>query len=228
MKKTAFRAGSSGLYEFTRMPFRLTNASASFSHLMEMCIGNQQYITLLFYLDDICVFAETADQMLDRIQFTFSRLKEFNLEIKPTKSFFFQAEVNFLGHILSQKGVSPNPEKVEQICDWHVPTSSMEVHSFIGLASYYHRFIPNFAKWAGPLYTLIIPASTKYKVQVGIMKKSEIPEFVWSKECQEGFDKLKEAITTAPILAYPGYSKPFFLETDASLRGVGSGVVSEK
>ena len=80
MKKTAFRAGSSGLYEFTRMPFGLTNAGASFCHLMEMCIGDQQYITLLFYLDDICVFAETADKMLDRIQFTFGRLKELNLK----------------------------------------------------------------------------------------------------------------------------------------------------
>ena len=227
MKKTAFRAGSSGLYEFTRMPFGLTNAGASFCHLMEMCIGDQQYITLLFYLDDICVFAETADQMLDRIQFTFNRLKEFNLKIKPKKSFFFQAEVNFLGHILSQKGVSPNPEKVEKISDWPVPTSSKEVHSFIGLASYYCRFIPNFAKWAGPLHALIILASTKYKVQVGIMKKSEILEFIWSKECQEGFDKLKEALTTAPILAYPDYSKPFLLETDASLRGLGA-VLSQK
>ena len=132
MKKTAFRAGSSGLYEFMRMPFELTNASASFCHLMEMCIGDQQYITLLFYLDDICVFAETADQMLDRIQFTFNRLKEFNLKIKPKTSFFFQAEVNFLGHVLSQKRVSPNPEKVEKICDWPVHTSSKEVHSFIG------------------------------------------------------------------------------------------------
>ena len=136
IKKTAFRAGSSGLYEFMRMPFGLTNAGASFCHLMEMCIGDQQYITLLFYLDDICVFAETADQMMDRIQFTFSRLKEFNLKIKPKKSFFFQAKVNFLGHILSQKGVSPNPEKVEKIHDWPVPTSSKKVHSFIGLASY--------------------------------------------------------------------------------------------
>ena len=79
MKKTACRAGLSGLYEFTRMPFGLTDAGASFCHLMEMCIGNQQYITI-FYLDDICVFAETADQMLDRIQFTFNRLKEFNLK----------------------------------------------------------------------------------------------------------------------------------------------------
>ena len=86
MKKTAFGVGSSELYEFMRMPFGLTNAGASFCHLMEMCIGDQQYITLLFYLDDICIFAETADQMLDRIQFTFNRLKEFNLKIKPKKS----------------------------------------------------------------------------------------------------------------------------------------------
>ena len=123
--------------------------------------------------------------------------------------------------------MSLNPEKVEKIHDWPVPTSSKEVHSFIGLASYYRRFIPNFVKWAGPLHALIIPASTKYKVRVGIMKKSEIPEFVWSKECQEGFDKLKEALTTAPILAYPNYSKPFLLETDASLRGLGA-VLSQK
>ena len=164
MKKTTFRAGSSGLYEFTRMPFGSTNAGASFCHLMEMCISDQQYITLLFYLNDICIFAETADQMLDRIRFTFNRLKEFNLKIKPKKSFFFQAEVNFLGHILSQRGVSPNPEKVEKIHDWPVPTTSKEVHSFIGLASYNCRFIPNFVKWAGPLHALIILALTKYKV----------------------------------------------------------------
>ena len=164
MKKTAFRAGSSGLYEFTRMPFGLTNAGASFCRLMEMCIGDQQYITLLFYLDDICVFVETADQMLDRIQFTFGRLIEFNLKIKPKKSFFFQAEVNFLGHILSKKGVSPNPEKVAKIKDWPIPKTPKEVHSFVGLASYYLRFIPNFAKWAGPLHGLIIPAAIQQKV----------------------------------------------------------------
>ena len=86
MKKTAFRAGSSGLYEFMRMPFGLTNTGTSFCHLMQMCIGNQQYITLLFYLDHICIFTETADQMLDRIQFTLNRLKEFNLKIEPKKS----------------------------------------------------------------------------------------------------------------------------------------------
>ena len=115
--KTAFRVGSSGLYEFTHMPFGLTNAGASFCRLMEMCIGDQQYITLLFYLDNICIFAEMADQMLDCIELIFSHLKEFNLKIKPKKLHFFQTSVTFLGHILSADGILPNPEKVTKIKD---------------------------------------------------------------------------------------------------------------
>ena len=103
--KTAFRVGSSGLFEFTHMPFGLTNAGASFCRLMEMVIGDQQFVTLLFYLDDICIFANSADQMLDRIELVFSRLKQYQLKIKPKKSFFFQTEVSFLGHVLSAKGI---------------------------------------------------------------------------------------------------------------------------
>ena len=87
--KTAFRAGSTGFYEFLRMPFGLTNAGASFCHLMEMCIGDQQYVTLLFYLDDICVFAENADDMLDQVELVFQRLYAIceNLKVKPKKIF---------------------------------------------------------------------------------------------------------------------------------------------
>ena len=162
--KTAFCAGSRGLYEFTGMPFGLTNAGTSFCRLMEMCIGDQQYVTLLFYLDDICIFVETANQMLDHIELVFSHLKEFNLKIKPKKSYFFQTNVTFLGHILSANGVSPNPEKVAKVKDWPTPTTPKEVHSFVGLASYYRRFIPNFTKWAGPLHALIVPASFKQKI----------------------------------------------------------------
>ena len=94
-----------------------------------MVIGDQQFVTLLFYLDDICIFTNSADQMLDRIELAFSRLKQYQLKIKPKKSFFFQTEVSFLGHVLSAKGISPNPEKVDKVRDWPVPKTSKEVHS---------------------------------------------------------------------------------------------------
>ena len=188
---------------------------------------DQQYVTLLFYLDDICIFVETADQMLDRIELIFSRLKEFNLKIKPKKSHFFQTSITFLGHILSAYGVLPNLEKVTKIKDWPTPKTPKEVHSFVGLASYYRRFIPNFAKWAGPLHALIVPASFKQKICKGEIKKSDLPEFQWTPACQEGFDQLKKALTEAPVLAYPDYSKPFILETDTSLKGLGM-VLSQK
>ena len=153
--KTAFCVGSSGLYEFTHMPFGLSNAGASFCHLMEMCLGDQQYLTLLFYLDDICIFSSSVDKMLDRIVLVFGLLKEFNLKIKPKKSFFFQSSVLFLGHLLSKDDILPNPEKVNKVKDWPIPTLAKEVHSFLGLASYYRRFIPQFSKWANPLHDLI-------------------------------------------------------------------------
>ena len=194
---------------------------------MEMCIGDQQYVTLLFYLDNICIFVETADQMLDCIELMFFNLEEFNLKIKPKKSHFFQTSVTFLGHILSADGISPNPEKVAKIKDWPTPKTSKEVHLFIGLASYYRRFIPNFAKWAGPLHALIVPASFKQKIRKGEMKKSDLPEFQWTPAYQEGFEQLKKALMEAPILAYPDYSKPFILETDISLKGLGT-VLSQK
>ena len=111
--KTAFRMGSLGLYEFTHMPFGLSNVGASFCHLMEMCLGNQQYLMLLFYLNDICVLSSSINEMLDRrIALVFDRLKEFNLKIKPKKSFIFQSNVLFLGHMLLKDGILSNPEKV--------------------------------------------------------------------------------------------------------------------
>ena len=128
--KTAFHAGSSGLFEFTHMPFGLSNAGVSFCHLMKMCLGDQQYLTLLFYLDDICVFSSSINEMLDRIALVFNHLKEFNLKIKPKKSFSFQSRVLFLGHVLSKDGILSNPEKVSKVRDWPIPKTAKEVHFF--------------------------------------------------------------------------------------------------
>ena len=115
IKKTAFRAGSSGLYEFTHMPFGLSNARSSFCRLMEQCLGDQQFVTLLLYLDDICIFAPDVSAMFDQMELVFNQLKSFNLKIKLKKSYFFQASVIFLGHVLSADGISTNPEKVEKV-----------------------------------------------------------------------------------------------------------------
>ena len=92
--------------------------------------------------------------MLDRIVLVFGQLKEFNLKIKPKKSFFFQSSVLFLGHQLSKDGILPNPEKVNKVKDWPILKNAKEVHSFLGLASYYLRFIPQFSKWAQPIARL--------------------------------------------------------------------------
>ena len=108
--KTTFRAGSFGLYEFIYMPFRLSKSGFSFCCLMEMCLGDQQFVTLLLYPDDICVFIASIDPMLDQIEMVFSRPKEFNFKIKPKKCHFFHFSIAFLGYLLSTDGISANPK----------------------------------------------------------------------------------------------------------------------
>ena len=115
----------------------------------------------------------------------------------------------FLGHQLSKDGILPNPEKVDKVKDWPIPKNAKEVHSFLGLASYYQRFIPQFSKWASPLHDLIRPvATTKKHARVKLPPLApNLPQFIWTALHQESFDKLKDALTSAPILAYPDYSK---------------------
>ena len=165
--ETTFCAGLSGLYEFNCMPIGLSNAGASFCHIIDMCLGDQQYITLLFYLNDICVFSSTIDDMLDRVALVFNCLKEFNLKIKSKKTYSFQSSVVFLDHILSKDGISPISEKVKKGQDWPIPKTMREVHSFLGLASYYCRLIPQFVKWTSPVHELIQAVMTKKKKCVG-------------------------------------------------------------
>ena len=114
IKKTAFRAGSTGLYQFTHMLFGLSNAGSSFCHLMEQCLGDQQFVTLLLYLDDICIFTPTINDMLDKIELVFNRLKEYNLKIKPKKCQIFDNSVFFLGHILSAKEFQQTPKRLKK------------------------------------------------------------------------------------------------------------------
>ena len=145
------------------MPFGLSNAGSSFCCLIEQCLGDQQFVTLLLYLDDICIFGLSIEEILDCIELVFNRLKEFHLKIKPKKCHFFDTSVLFLGHVLSLEGISVNSKKGERVQDWLIPTNTKEVHSFLGLASYFWRVIPTFAKIDQCLHELVGPTSNKHK-----------------------------------------------------------------
>ena len=138
-------------------------------------------------------------------------LRKNQLYAKFSKCEFWLSEVKFLGHVISQDGISVDPRKVEAVLDWSSPTSVTEVRSFLGLAGYYRRFIENFLKIAVPLTNLT---------------RKSVP-FVWCSKCQEAFDILKERLTTAPVLVIPSPDKRFLVYTDASLLGLG-GVLMQK
>ena len=160
----------------------------------------------------------------------FSRLKESNVKIKPKKCHFFQHSIVFLGYVLSADGISANPKKVDAVKNWSVPTSAKELHSFLGLASYYHRFIPKFTAIAKCLHGLVGPTNVKRKT----MKEPEAVEitdsdkkFNWTGEHQEVFDLLKTCLISVPVLGYPDFSRPFDLETDALMQGLAA-VLSQR
>ena len=129
-----------------------------------------------------------------------NRLRQAKLKLKPTKCHFVRHSVQFLGHIITSSGLSPNPKQVAAVQDFPVPQAIHQLRQFLGLTSYYCRFIGRFAKIAAPLYYL-----TKKEVK-----------WEWSKECQLTFETLKERLIQAPVLVYPDFEENFILETDAS------------
>ena len=200
-----------GLFEFQVMPFGLCNAPSTFQRLMETVLAGLQWKIALIYLDDVIVFGSSVEEVVDRLQVIFTRLREAKLKLKPQKCHLFQREVLYLGHIVSERGVSTDPAKVEVVATWPTPTNVTEVRSFLGLASYYRRFIYKFSDVARPLTALT---------------KKENP-FIWTDKCETAFQTLKEKLTTAPILAYPRMGVGFILDTDASQFAIGA-VLAQK
>ena len=146
-KKTAFSTGT-GLWQFKVMPFGLCNAPATFECLMEQVLAGLPTTVALLYLDDILVPGRTFQQQIDNLQMVFQQLKEANLKLNPKKCALFHREVKYLGHVVSARGVSPDPDKVEAIQAWPRPMPVKDVKSFLGLASYYRCFIAGFANIA--------------------------------------------------------------------------------
>lgn len=214
--KTAF-CTPFGLFEWNRMPFGLCNAPSTFQRLMERLFGDQQCMSLLLYLDDIVVFSTSVSQHVDRLELVLGRLEREGLKAKLEKCAFLKPEVKYLGHVISSKGVATDPSKIEAVVNWPCPSSVTELRSFLGFASYYRRFVEGFAKLAAPLHKLVGEFAGVKGKQVGKRFAS-----AWTEGCRESFARLKEKLTTTPVLSYADFSKPFILEVDASYQGLGA------
>ena len=142
--KTAF-CTQEGLFEFKVMPFGLCTALATFQRLMDLVLAGAKWSTCLVYLDDIIVVRRTFQQHLSNVRDVLDKLRQAGLRLKPEKCNFFQNEVSYLGHIVSEKGVATDQMKTEKVATWPEPQTLAEVQGFLGLANYYRRFIKNFA-----------------------------------------------------------------------------------
>ena len=207
--KTAFITPQ-GLYEFRVMPFGLTNAPAAFQRLMqELLTGLNPSDGTAFvsvYIDDVLIYSRTMEDHLTHLRLVLERLEEAGLKLKPSKCHFVCKEVEFLGHIITPEGLKTTSRLVLAVQNFQRPANAKQTRQFLGLCSFYRRFIASFAKIAKPLHQL-----TKHGTQ-----------FTWTDECQRAFTTLKENLCTAPVLAYPSFAKDFILETDASIDGIGA------
>ena len=132
------------------MPFGASTSPAVFERLMERVFAGLTYVTLLIYLDDIIIYGKTFEIHLENLKEVLRRLKEANLKLNAKNCLFFETEVTFLGHLVSEKGISTAPEKVKSVQEWPIPTNVSEVRSFVGLCSYLRRFIPGFSTTVQP------------------------------------------------------------------------------
>ena len=203
--KTAFTC-QSGLFQFKVLPFGLTNAPSSFERLMEKVLAGLQFDICLIYLDDVIVKSDDFDSHIVHLRSVFERIRKANLKLSPKKCVLFQQQVQFLGHVVTKDGIATDVKKVEAVQNWPVPKTVKEVRSFLGLCSYYRKFVKSFATIAKPLHQL----------------SEKAQKFVWDQPCQDAFVRLKHLLTEAPILTYPDPNVEFILDTDASGTGIGA------
>lgn len=206
IEKTAFSTDK-GHFEFTRMPFGLKNAPATFQRAMNDILGDYIGTQCYVYLDDIIIVGYNLKNHLENLKLVLKRLSEFNLKIQVDKCEFLKRETEFLGHIISSEGVKPNPEKIEKISQWPIPKSQKEIKQFLGLVGYYRRFIKDFSKITRPMSKYL-----KKDMTVDIQDHSYVG----------AFNTLKQILSTDQVLAYPQFDLPFILTTDASGYALGA------
>lgn len=209
-QKTAFYIPSRGTFQFKSMPFGLTNAPATQQRLVDALFYGPEFEHRVFvFVDDIIIVSNNFEQHMSLLTRVLEKLTTAKLTINFKKSQFFRTQLKYLGYIVDSNGLQADPEKVESILNYPTPTNRKEVRRFLGTASWYRRFIPNFSALATPLNKLT-------------SQRKNAPPFEWLSEADNAFHKLKSCLLSAPILSCPDYSKPFEVQTDASDYGIGA------
>lgn len=211
-EKTTFAVPGRGLFQFKVMPFGLVNASQTQQRLMDI-LFQAHNDKVWAYLDDIIICTSTFDEHLEVLRKVMAILQEANLSINVEKCKFARSSLKFLGYIVDREGLRTDPEKVTAILNFPRPNNFTELKRFIGLASWYRRFVQNFSLIAAPLHNLT--------------KGNKKTKFVWSKTAEDAFLNLKTLLTSAPVVSCPDYNKPFIIQCDASNEGIGAVLVQK-
>lgn len=155
---------------------------------------------VVVFIHDILIYSKNLEEHVQHVKMVFDLLREHQFKVRLSKCSFGQQQLKYLGHIISGAGVATDPSKIDSVLKWQTPSSVKELRGFLGLAGYYRRFVKDFGIIAKPLTDLI--------------KRGHL--FLWTSITEQAFHTLKTALTSAPVLALPDFSKTFVVETDAS------------
>lgn len=204
--KTAFAIPGRKMYCYRRMPFGLMNSPMTMARLMNIVMGNDLEPNVFCFLDDIIIVTKDFNSHIKMLKEVSDRLRKANLSINVEKSKFCAEKLEYLGYTLSPKGIGTNEFKVAAILNLPVPKTVKQLRQILGMVGWFRRFIPNFSVVAKPLTDLL---------------KGDVVKITWNEKADEAFSKLKELLTSAPILMLPDYSQPFIVRSDASDVGAG-------
>ena len=203
---TAFQTPG-GLFQFTVMPFGLHGAPATFQRLMDRVLQGCQHCSAA-YLDDVVIFSETWEEHVQHLSLVLKKIQEAGLTLNPAKCEWARQETRYLGYQMGRGEVKPQVDKVEAILKTPRPRTKKEVRSFLGLAGWYRRFVPQFATLAAPLTALTA--------------KNQRNPVIWTEDCEKAFNTLKTHLCSSPVLKSPDFSKRFLVQVDASAVGLGA------
>jgi hypothetical protein len=193
-----------GTFPYERMPFDLSNAGATFQRAMQIAFDDLIGKIIQVYLDDLIVYSKNRLDHFGHLRKVLMRCRKFGISLNPSKSIFGVTKGKLLGHVVSNSGISIDPERIAAILNLPAPTSKKEVQAFIGIINFVRRFVPDFALMVKPIHNLL----KKYH------------SFSWTYEVENTFLRIKKGISFALVLAKSDFEKKIIIYTNATEEAV--------